>query len=63
LNESLIEDYENDLMTAPVTTKSQSYGSVVSTITVLKTDKMTKKQKLERPLVDKATGYVNIREL
>jgi len=50
-------------MTAPVTTKSQSYGSVVSTITVLKTDKVPKKQKLERPLVDKATGYVNIREL
>ena len=59
LNVKLIDDYENDLIANPMTTKSKEYGSLISTIIVSKADnKQTKKQKMDRPLVDKVTGYV-----
>ena len=58
LNNKLIADYENDVVASALTTKSNEYGSLLSTITVSKADKQTKKQKMDRPLVDKVTGYV-----
>ena len=58
LNNTFIGDYENNLIASALTTKSQEYGSLVSTITDSKADKQIKKQKMDRPIVDKVTGYV-----
>lgn len=59
LNDTLIDDYENGLVASSLTTKSQEYGSFNSTISVSKAAKQEKKPKIERPLVDKVTGYVS----